>query len=74
MERLNEGDLSRPVDTPLFKDFHPSVQEALLQVVMHSQAHRAQCATRLRVLGGKPPTTDFILWVKQHPEPVWSVS
>jgi uncharacterized damage-inducible protein DinB len=31
---------------------------------MHSEHHRAQVATRLRALGGNPPMTDYILWVR----------
>ena len=39
---------------------------------MHSQHHRAQNATRLRELGGKPPTTDLIVWYwKGRPAPHW---
>lgn len=36
--------------------------EALMQSALHSQHHRAQNATRLRELGGVPPTTDLIVW------------
>jgi uncharacterized damage-inducible protein DinB len=39
-----------------------TVTEALLQCAMHSQYHRGQNATRLRELGGEPPTTDLIMW------------
>jgi uncharacterized damage-inducible protein DinB len=39
-----------------------TVSEALLQAVMHSHYHRGQNATRLRELGGEPPTTDLIMW------------
>jgi uncharacterized damage-inducible protein DinB len=46
--------------------------EGLLQAIMHSQHHRGQNATRLRELGGEPPTTDLILWVVGgRPEPDW---
>ena len=34
----------------------------LLQVLLHSQHHRGQNASRMRELGAKPPMTDFILW------------
>src|SRR5690242_18875031 len=40
-----------------------SIPEAhLVQTVLHSQHHRGQIATRLRDLGGAPPTVDYILW------------
>ena len=52
--------------------FQPTTQEALLQMVMHSQHHRGQNALRLRELGGTPPMTDFLIWVgKGYPEPAW---
>ena len=35
-----------------------------MQVVMHSEHHRAQVAMRLRALGGAPPVTDYIIWVR----------
>ena len=49
-----------------------SVAEALTQTAMHSQWHRGQNATRLRELGGLPPTTDLIVWYwKGKPQPNW---
>jgi len=51
------------------KDF--SVAQAVMQVCMHSVGHRAQCATRLRALGGTPSNTDFILWLKDRPAAAW---
>jgi len=42
------------------------------QVVLHSEHHRAQNATRLRELGGAPPPTDYIVWILDgRPAPVW---
>ena len=41
-----------------------SFRDALMQVVMHSEHHRAQVAMRLRALGGTPPVTDYIVWVR----------
>jgi uncharacterized damage-inducible protein DinB len=43
-----------------------SVRQALLQICMHTQGHRSQCAARLRALGGVPPGTDYVLWVKNQ--------
>jgi uncharacterized damage-inducible protein DinB len=42
-----------------------SVRHALTQAAMHSHYHRGQNATRLRELGGVPPGTDFIEWLRQ---------
>ena len=41
-----------------------SRRHALMQAAMHSHYHRGQNATRLRELGGVPPTTDFIVWLR----------
>jgi len=50
-----------------FAEIRPTAGEMMMQVVMHSQHHRGQCASRLRVLGGSPPTLDFIIWLKDRP-------
>ena len=47
------------------------VSDALLQVCLHSQGHRAQCAKMLRALGGTPPQTDFIVWRVDRRVPAW---
>jgi uncharacterized damage-inducible protein DinB len=50
-----------------------SVRQALTQAVMHSHYHRGQNATRLRELGGTPPTTDFIVWLREgKPAAQWT--
>ena len=69
VEGMDEGALARRVELPHLRDFTPSAGDLMLQVVMHSQGHRAQCAARLRMLGGSPPTTDYILWLKDRPAP-----
>jgi len=49
------------------------VSETMLQVVMHSEHHRAQNAIRLREIGGAMPLTDFIVWILDgRPAPVWT--
>ena len=49
-----------------------TLSEALHQAVMHSHYHRAQNATRVPERGGKPPTTDLIVWLwKGRPQPEW---
>ena len=62
--RLDEAALARTIEFPIMKEFHPPVRDALMQVAMHSEHHRAQVATRLRALGAKPPLTDYIVWVR----------
>jgi uncharacterized damage-inducible protein DinB len=69
---LRESDLRRTLVTPFIPDRSFSLPQALMQVCMHSHGHRAQCATRLRSLGGNPPATDFIVWLKDRPAANWS--
>jgi uncharacterized damage-inducible protein DinB len=74
VESLTAARLAERVTIPWFKDppLSITVEEALLQSIMHSHYHRGQNATRLRELGGEPPTTDFIVWLWQgRPEPGW---
>ncbi len=33
-----------------------------MQLLMHSQHHRDQNASRMRALGVEPPMTDFVIW------------
>lgn len=71
---LTEGRLLEEVAIPWFKDppLRLTVGEALTQCAMHSQWHRGQNATRLRELGGAPPTVDLIVWYwKGRPAPAW---
>jgi uncharacterized damage-inducible protein DinB len=68
---LHDPDLDRVVVTPFMPDRSFSVAQAMMQVCLHSHGHRAQCAARLRVLGGSPPPTDFIVWLNERPTPNW---
>ena len=69
---LQAADLARVIDLPWIADARPSLAQALMQVVMHSHNHRGQCLSRLRAIGGTPPTLDFILWVTHRAAPVWA--
>jgi uncharacterized damage-inducible protein DinB len=63
---LSEARLAETVEVPWFRPpLKISVQHALTQAAMHSHYHRGQNATRLRELGGVPPGTDFIEWLRQ---------
>jgi uncharacterized damage-inducible protein DinB len=68
---LKEADLEQKLETRFIAGQTFSVAQGMMQVIMHSQGHRAQCLTRLRSLGGTPPATDFVLWLKDRPEPEW---
>ncbi len=69
---IQELDLDRTVATPFLPDRTISLAQALVQVCLHSHGHRAQCTARLRDLGGEPPPTEFIVWLKDRPAPNWT--
>ena len=71
LDGLQESDLTRRLESPHLPAGPVTMGEGLTQVCLHSQGHRAQCAQRLRMLGGEPPPTDYILWVKDRPDPAW---
>ena len=71
LSRSDETELARPLATPRFPGLTFTVSQAFLQICMHSHGHRAQAAARMRSVGGTPPPTDFILWVKDRPAPDW---
>lgn len=68
---VQEPDLARTLETSFLPDHRLSVAQAWVQVCMHSQGHRAQGAARLRLLGGTPPSMDFVLWLKARPAADW---
>ncbi len=69
LAQADETALDRILRTPFLPNFTCTAAQALLQLCLHSQGHRSQCASRLRSLGGNPPTLDFILWLKERPAP-----
>lgn len=72
LEPLTDGDYQRIVHLPWFSTARPALAESLMQVFLHSQYHRGQNATRLREVGGNPPSSDYIIWLtKGRPAPVW---
>ncbi len=71
LDQLEASDIGRLLETQYFPGRQIAVGEALTQVCLHSNGHRAQCATRLRTLGGEPPRSDYIIWVKDRPSPAW---
>lgn len=72
IDGLHESDLQRVVVTPFLPGRSMSTAQAMMQVCLHSHGHRAQCAAKLRALGGQPPATDFIAWLKERPAANWS--
>ena len=77
VDTLDGGELSQRLVLPWFKEppLEITVGQAVLQMVMHSQHHRGQNATRLRELGGEPPLTDFVAWLwRSRPASRWAGS
>ncbi len=74
LKNTDETRMEELIEVPWFKP--PAkirVRQALTQAAMHSHYHRGQNATRLRELGGVPPMTDFIVWLKNgQPAAQWS--
>jgi uncharacterized damage-inducible protein DinB len=68
---LPSSELERKIESPFIPGVQVSVAEAMLQVCLHSSAHRAQCAVRLREMGGSPPMMDFVAWLKDRAVPDW---
>jgi uncharacterized damage-inducible protein DinB len=74
VSRCNDAELHRQLVTPRFPGQIFTVEQVLMQVCLHSHGHRAQLAGKLRSLGGTPPATDFVLWIRERPEPEWPSS
>ncbi len=47
-------------------EFHTAFRDVLTQVALHSTYHRGQVAMAIRAEGGAPPTTDFIIYQREH--------
>ena len=74
LRSATDAELARSLTVPWFQNppITLTVTQALAQAAMHSHYHRGQNATRLRELGGKPPTIDLITWYwKGKPAAVW---
>lgn len=64
--KITPEQMEEQIEIPWFKPpLTISRHHALMQAAMHSHYHRGQNATRLRELGGTPPTTDFIVWLRE---------
>jgi uncharacterized damage-inducible protein DinB len=75
LPKMRDSHLKDRITVPWFPDFQPTVSEALTQVFMHTQHHRAQIAMLLRQLGGDPKPVDYIVWAsKNRPEPQWEAA
>jgi uncharacterized damage-inducible protein DinB len=74
IQDYSSEDLEQRVFIPWLPDRQTTLTrfEALIQIVMHTQHHRAQNMTKLQTHGGKPGVIDWIMWVfKGKPEAKW---
>jgi len=73
LKNTDQARMEEVIEVPWFKPpVKVSVRQALTQAAMHSHYHRGQNATRLRELGGAPPMTDFIVWLRNgQPAAQW---
>ena len=73
LKKTHQGRMEELIEVPWFNPpLKISVRHALTQAAMHSHYHRGQNATRLRELGGEPPMTDFIVWLRNgQPAAQW---
>ena len=68
-----DSELSRTLEHAFIPGGRCTIADGQLQVCLHSQGHRGQCAKMLRALGGSPPATDFIAWRVERRPPAWPV-
>jgi uncharacterized damage-inducible protein DinB len=71
LERLDERELARVVTYQSFEGdwFRSRIVDILTQLYGHSLYHRGQIASLVRVAGGEPAATDFILWSREPTAP-----
>ena len=46
--------------------FETPIRDVLVHVLMHAAYHRGQVAAAVREAGGKPATTDYVLYLRQQ--------
>jgi uncharacterized damage-inducible protein DinB len=65
LKRFSPAQIDEIIEVPWFRPpAQLSRRQALMQAALHSHYHRGQNAIRLRELGGAPPMTDFIVWLR----------
>ncbi len=73
LEGFDDERLRQKLTVEWFPDAEFTFADVLLQMPLHSHSHRGQNLVRLRELGGRPPTLDFIVWTAQgRPAASWS--
>lgn len=62
----SDADLARPLPYRTFAGVETAnpVGELVRHLVNHGSYHRGQLSMRIRQLGGQPPSTDYIAWLR----------
>jgi uncharacterized damage-inducible protein DinB len=74
LSSLPENRLQDLIKVPFFgnPDFAIRLEEAIIQVLLHTQHHRGQNMELLHRIGSKTPIVDWILWIlKGKPAAEW---
>jgi uncharacterized damage-inducible protein DinB len=71
---LSNDDLQRDIEyrNSAGTAFHSTIEDVLLQVLLHGSYHRGQVAQLLRQNGAEPVATDFIAFTRGAPAPARS--
>lgn len=71
---LRHEDLQRDIEyrNSAGTAFHSTIEDVLLQVMLHGSYHRGQVAQLLRQNGAEPVATDFIAFTRGAPAPARS--
>jgi uncharacterized damage-inducible protein DinB len=66
--KLDEAAFEKPIEYSNLagNTYRNSLADLIRHVVNHSTYHRGQLATQLRQLGQVPPSTDFIVYRREH--------
>ena len=66
LKTLNSGEVDHKASYMNFMDekWEYSLRQMIQHMIFHSTYHRGQLTTLLRQLGLKPPTTDYLIFVK----------
>jgi uncharacterized damage-inducible protein DinB len=73
LKDIDEDELTRPVRIPWFpSDFGLTVSDTILQMVLHTQHHRAQVLQGVGRYAEKSMVVDYIAWLyKKKPAGAW---
>jgi len=72
LERYSSDELERklPYTNSAGVDFESTIEDMLLQVVLHGCYHRGQVSLMVRGSGGEPSPTDYIAFIRGAPAAV----